>query len=138
MPKIITSPVSQWQGTVTIADPLYLPQVEAIEAAFDFKPDGEKVWLSVLDKNKLPAIFACVEKWNLENFPDAPTLETFPLSPRPASTKLITWLWQEICAVYLGEVIVPNESSPTLSPTQAEDETQTEKSKSYIGSTVLE
>lgn len=111
MSKVVTSPSTTWPGTVTLSDPFLLPQVELIEAALEYQPDGEKVWLTVIDKKRLPAIFDCVETWNLQNFPDpSPTLETFPMTPRPESNKLITWLWDEIRNIYLGELEVPNAS----------------------------
>ena len=110
MSKVITSPSKRWPGSGTIADPLTLPTVESIEAAMDFSPkEGEKIWLTILDKEKMPAILACTEKWELENFPSDPTMENWPLSPRPASHKLINWLWEEIRNVYIGELEVPNE-----------------------------
>src|SRR3990172_1886415 len=110
MSKVITSPSKHWPGSFTIADPLTLPSVEAIEETINFVPEeGERIWLTVLDKSKMPAILACAEKWELENFPSEPTLENWPLPPRPASHKLIDWLWNEVRAVYLGELEVPNE-----------------------------
>lgn len=78
---------------------------------------------TVADKRQLPAIFACVEEWNLSNFPKNPTPGNFPASPRGDSHKLIFWLFSEIEKVYIGEKEVPNESSPTLTDTQAEDST---------------
>ena len=33
MSKVITSPIEKWSGSVTIADPLTIPQAQAIEAA---------------------------------------------------------------------------------------------------------
>jgi len=111
MSKVITSPSKRWTGTVTISDPLLLPQVEAIESAMEIRPEGDKVYITVIDKPRLPAIFACVEKWELQNFAISvtPTIEEFPMSPRVESHKLIDWLWSEIRNVYLGESQVPNE-----------------------------
>lgn len=94
---------------MTIADPLTLPQVEAIEEAMELKVEGEKVYLSVFDKKNLPAILACVEKWELDYFPETVTLQSFPMSPRKASHELIGWLWGEIIGVYVGEQEIPNE-----------------------------
>lgn len=64
---------------------------------------------TVADKRQFPAIFACVEKWNLSNFPANPSPENFPMSPRGDSHKLIAWLFSEIRKVYFGEAEVPNE-----------------------------
>jgi hypothetical protein len=107
MSKQITSPSTRWPGTVMIADPLTIPQAQLIEAGLK-QPDakeGERVWLSIIDAGKLPAILGCVEKWELENF----TPDPFPASPRGDSHKLIDWLFSELLKVYFGEAIVPNE-----------------------------
>ena len=110
MSKIITSPIKRWPGTATIADPLSFPQAEAIQDVLGL-PDEEKpvlpkkrVWLTVNDKKKLPAVLACVEKWDLENFNPDP----FPASPRHDSHKLVDWIWSEIYKVYIGEFDDPN------------------------------
>ena len=111
MPKVITSPLPRWQGSVTLADPLTLPQVELIEAAFEpLKniPDSGQVYLTALDKPQIPAILACVEKWELTDFP-APTLETFPMTPRKATHDLIAWIFGELRRIYIGELDTPNE-----------------------------
>lgn len=111
MSKVIQSPVKRFQGSVTIADPLTLPQAQLIEAAMrppESDNDG-RIWLTVFDIGKLPAIFGCVEKWELENIPENVTAETFPASPRGDTHKLIDWIFREVLAVYLGEAEVPNE-----------------------------
>jgi hypothetical protein len=108
MSKVITSNVARWAGTVTIADPLTLPQAQLIEAGLK-QPEGQeengRIWLSVIDAEKLPAIIACVEKWELENF----TADPFPASPRGDSHKLIDFIFSELFKVYIGEAEVPNE-----------------------------
>ena len=111
MPRQITSPVKKWPGTVTISEPLTFPQAQAIEDAIGL-PDGElkakdkkkRVWLSVSDTARLPAVLACVEKWELEGF----TPDPFPASPRAASHQLIEWIFLEIYKVYIGELEDPN------------------------------
>lgn len=114
MPKRITSTSKRWAGSVTIADPLTIPQAKLIEAGMGTPPVDEsnttgRVWLSVIDDLQLPAIFACVEKWELDNMPAELTIDTFPASPRGDSHKLIEWLFKELVTVYFGEAIVPNE-----------------------------
>lgn len=112
MSKVISSPIGLWPGTVTIADVLTLPQVELIQEGMELPEGvGERVYFSVLDKQAIPAILACVEKWNLGNFPEAPTLDNWPFSPRKQSHELIAFLFGEILKVYNGEqdAPVPNE-----------------------------
>ena len=112
MSKIITSPSKIWTGTVTLAEPLFLPQAEAIDTALRV-PEGyegkESIPYTVLDKWHFPAILACVEKWNIDGFPDPVTFDTIPLNPRPESHALIDYIWNEIKKIYLGELQVPNE-----------------------------
>ena len=126
--KVITSPSTIWKGSVVLADPLTMPQVREIDIAMStildadrmdkadqkriYKSivDGEsKIFLSATDEVMLPAILACVTEWKLENFPETVTLETFPMSPRPESHKLIDWLFKEVQKVYNGEMSIPNE-----------------------------
>ena len=113
MSKVITSPVQRWAGTVTIADPLTLPQAAVIEDAISgYEPTEGNVKiisLRVNDEKQLPAILACVEKWELAKFPESVTLENFPASPRAASHNLVSWIFQEIIKVYFGEAEIPNE-----------------------------
>ena len=113
MSKVITSPIARWAGTVTIADPLTLPQVELFEAALELPAEAAdkdgRVFLTVLDKPQIPALLACVEKWALSGFPESVTADTFPMTPRKASHDLIAWLFGEIRKVYLGELEIPNE-----------------------------
>lgn len=123
MSKVIKSPLQRWAGEVTISDPLTLSQAHLIEDGLTQPQGGEdgRIWFTVIDDKQLPAILGCVEKWSLSNFPENPTLENFPASPRGDSHKLIDWLFSEIRNVYFGEAQVPNESSPTLTDTQAKD-----------------
>ena len=112
MSKVVISPFKKFPGSVTLYDPLTLPQVELIEAAF-VTPEADengKIWLTILDKPKLPAVLACVETWNIENLPSPPlTIDNFYMSPRRATSNLITWLFDEIRMIYLGELEIPNE-----------------------------
>jgi hypothetical protein len=104
---------------VTIADPLTIPQAQAVEVGMtkpEMDADG-KVFLTVLDGYQLPSIIACVEKWELDNIPVNVTADNFPASPRKDTHKLINWLYSEIQKVYFGELEIPNESSPTPSVT---------------------
>lgn len=105
--KFVNNP---WTGSVIISDRLFLSQVELIEDALEPVLDGKhkSVFLTELDKPKIPALLACVEKWELKNFPDAPTPETFPLTPRRASHELIGWLFKELTDIYIGETDIPN------------------------------
>ncbi len=100
-----------YTGSVRIFDRLTLSQVELIEAAIYDAPevvDG-KVKLTSLDKPRLPALLACVEKWELSNFPEDLSVENFPLSPRRETHNLIDSIFSEIAKIYNGELDIPNE-----------------------------
>jgi len=101
----------KWAGTVEIADPLTIPQVQLIEAGLA-KPEKDaegKTWLSAYDANRIPALLGCVTKWNLEGFPENLTVENFPASPRKASNALVNFLFLELINIYTGDTEVPNE-----------------------------
>lgn len=113
MSKLVQSKIERYQGSVTLSDPLNIKQAQLIDAAMERPADNEvgadgRVWLSVIDAKRIPAICACVEKWELENFPQNVTPETFPASPRLDTTKLIDWLFYEIRQIYFGDITVPN------------------------------
>lgn len=131
MTKRIDSPSTKWAGHVLLHDPLTLEHVLAWDDMRDETADlpsskylaklnlESKVielptWSSKEQKYLLPAILRIVAEWHLENFPEHPTLETFPMSPRGESTRLVNWLYAEIEKIYWGAVDVPNESWPTL------------------------
>jgi len=108
---IITSQSKAYPGTVTIYDRLTLPQVELVEVALGNKPpviDG-KFALTDADKPRLPALLACVEKWDLKGFPDNVTMDNFPFTPRRQVFHLISQIFVEIAKVYNGELDIPNE-----------------------------
>ena len=121
MAKVIRSPSKRWPGTVTLADPMNYDQVRAIESGLDegakTEPSAymslggsvEMIWSSKLTQMKLPAIFACVEKWDLENFPEDVNELTFPATPRGAANELSAWLFGEMMKVYYGEMEIKNE-----------------------------
>jgi hypothetical protein len=110
--KVITSPVKRWPGTVTLKTTLTLPEAEAINETrevFRSWAEGAKVTFFSLDKPRIPSIIACVEKWELADFPETPTLSNFPMSPEQSRHKLIEWIWNEIKSVYDEEEEIPNE-----------------------------
>lgn len=104
-----------WRGTIALYERFTLAQIEAIDKADDDivaaskAATGKGIRFTLLDKAKLPAILLCVEKWNLTDFPETVTLETFPLTPRRTSHLFIDWVWSEIRAIQFGELEVPNE-----------------------------
>ncbi len=113
MSKRIEVKSERWAGSVTIADPLTMSQARSVEAGLGKPPDtayadNGRVWLSVIDEMRLPAIFACVENWELANMPEKLTADNFPASPRGESNALINEIFQAIAKVYFGEALVPN------------------------------
>lgn len=108
-----------WTGNLILACPMTLPQAEAFERAIDesndlFPKPGEnplegKFWWSKIDKPRLAGVLACVEKWNIPDFPEVVSLESFPFSPRHESHLFIEWLFDEVRKIYTNEANIPNE-----------------------------
>ena len=124
MAKTIDISFKPFEGKVILHDPLTLPMVLAFEEALttsgefheEKEVDGET--LRVLKPNLMPgkrdaeyvkAILPSVEKWELTNFPENVTAETFPFTPRRASSELVNTLMLAMFEIYRGEVEVPNE-----------------------------
>lgn len=101
----------KWEGTVEIADPLNIQQATLISDSLELpqKNKDGTYYVVALDAGKLPAILGCVTKWNLKDFPESVTMETFPASPRKASHALVDLIHAELLKVYMGEAEVPNE-----------------------------
>lgn len=101
MSQVITSPVKRFPGSVTIAQPLTFPQFKAWTRALTGAQEISRAngLQSDYDAALLPGLLACVENWGLENVPAAPTVESFPATPRQASQKLVAWLVHEIATV---------------------------------------
>lgn len=109
MSKVITSPSKKWSGTVTISDPLLIPQTMAFEDAVNAAKDcGMGTAAAKYSYLLLPGVCACVEKWNLAGLPEGMTPEQFPGSPKVESIKLLAWLVNEIGALYDEAETVPN------------------------------
>lgn len=124
MSKTVTlKGLESWKGAVTFADPLYTEHALAVEQALDdmqvARPSAfltnirggemEINWSSSSDVPALRALCVCVEKWEIDGIAPDVTPETFPMSPRPKSTELISWLFGELMKIYWGAVDVPNE-----------------------------
>ena len=109
MSKVIISPVKKWPGTVTISDPLDIPQYLEVEKMIRERRglDDGATWGQV-QSISAPAVFACVEKWDLSGFPDMFSPEKFPMTPRAASIGLMTWLITEITALFTEAEEAPN------------------------------
>jgi hypothetical protein len=108
----------KWRGTVTLRDPLYLPDVLAIEeaqeqvSAMRAAANGEMglKTVTLVHRAWLEPICEIVEEWHLEGFPENVTPKTFPASPRIESAKLVAFLIGEMLKIYEGdaEQVVPN------------------------------
>lgn len=86
--------------------------LDTLQSKKEYEAISEKnrIWFSVKDEKRLPAVIACVEKWEIPTIPeDRRTESTFPSSPRGPSHKLIEFLFNEIFKIYVGELKIPNE-----------------------------
>lgn len=102
MPKILTSPVKRFPGTVTLPDSFTYPQRIAWEQALARAGAIEHVKTEQL-YSVLSGIIACVDKWDVSGVPERPTPDTFPSSPVVSATKLLKWLFDEIGAAFFQE-----------------------------------
>ena len=109
MSKQITSPVKRFHGSVTIADPMNVPQFFAYSPALRHAQALEKT-ANIFEGHYalLPGLLACVEKWEIAAIPD-PKPETFPATPTKAVQRLLAWLLGEVVAVFKQAEEAPNE-----------------------------
>ena len=112
MSKVIKSPVDRFAGTITISDPLTLPQVvavqEALREADELKAADPNASQAKYNLSLLPGILACVEKVDIPGMENV-TPETWPGSPYQSSAKLVAWLIGEIIDLFReAEAPVPN------------------------------
>lgn len=109
MSKVIVSPSKKWAGTVTLSDPLLIPQTVAFEDAINAaRESGAETTAAKYSYLILPGICACIEKWNLAGLPENMSPEQFPGSPKVESISLMAWLIAEISKLYNEAETVPN------------------------------
>ena len=102
MSKVLKSTIEGWEGTVTIADPLFLPQSLALRKAIrEIGKLGKKALLEEIMILYLPAVFDCVEGWDIKG-KEQPTVETFPFvgTDEKNSIEFAGWLYKELVALY--------------------------------------
>ena len=113
MSKKIVSKIKGWEGSVTIADPLLLPQSLAIRKAMrEIGGLGKKALIEEMLVLELPAYFKCIEEWDIKDRTQ-PTMETFPFAgtgeSQLNSIEFVGFLRKEILALYsLDEADDPN------------------------------
>ena len=128
MSKVLTSPVKQWPGTITLPDYLTINQAidyeDAIDSANALLPkiednDNEEIIkekkakiAEIISSKKyerelLPGIFACVESWNLQGLENI-SVDNFPGTPKRARAELFYWLLGSISELYKDETEIPN------------------------------
>lgn len=123
MTKIIESPVKRFPGRVHLADPLNFEQYFAIEEAIEtsrefvtpYEEDGKEIAVVKFGKDQLhynhafvPAIIACVEKWEIQGLPEIPTVKDFPASPVLSAARFASWLIDELMKVLQEAEEIPN------------------------------
>lgn len=111
--RVINSPVEHFAGTVTLPDFLNILQLRKFQDGFfgdpnEVREEGKKAFLSVSDQRVLPAVLDIVLEWKLNNVPDKPTMESFPMTPYDKAHELLMWLVMEIYRIYTGEMEIPN------------------------------
>ena len=104
MSKKINSKIAEWKGSITLTDPLLLPQVLALrKAARAFRELGDDPIFEEMVYVQLPALLGCVEEWNIKG-KDQPTVDTFPYTGTKAdqnnSAEFFLWLHKEINVLF--------------------------------------
>lgn len=117
MSKVIVSPVERWAGTVTLSDPLTLPQMAAYHAAIMEAKKLDDATAAMFYNALMPGVYACIQKFELKNWPGV-TAELFPGKPTKDASKMAAWLIEEVGKLANEEEAeaVPKESSGTLTP----------------------
>jgi len=101
MPKTVDCPIARWPGQVTFKDPLPLADCVKLERAIrvvealDYEPTRSEA-----DELLLPAVLACVERFDLGN---GFTVDPFPGSPKASSARLVAWLITQVIKIYRDE-----------------------------------
>jgi hypothetical protein len=114
MGRRFESPVKHFPGFVEIKEPIPYADVcvweDAIDALNEKYPpkedeDGKRLptWsFRQFYRAAFPALFPCVEKWNIIGLPENVTVQTFPGTPANAREQLIAWLVECVSKVYKG------------------------------------
>lgn len=95
----LTSPVEQYPGTVTLK-PLVMPLFLQWHTAFR-QAQGADTNLTAYTEY-LPAICDCVERWDLEGFPEHVTPDTYPADNVVQRLAVIVWILGELTARFFG------------------------------------
>ena len=103
MSKIVKCDIKGFEGQITIPDVLTLPVFlkfrDGVFAGADANKEGKDIFDQML--LSLPGMIQVVEKWELANIPENPTVETWPVTPLEASKELHAWLMNTLNQNYL-------------------------------------
>ena len=111
MSKVITSPVPEYPGTVTLSDPLTFPQAIAFNRG-RAKAQASDDQIDTFYQS-LIAVMPCVEKWDIQGLPpEKQTPDTFPVYPINTTSALIGWIVHEVITLLFRPADIPNESGP--------------------------
>lgn len=111
MSKIITSPVLEFPGTITLSDKPGLPMVELFLEA-RFMPRDTLAHRQERNDALFATVTRFVEKWDIKGQPETVTRENIVATPFLATQELISWLVEEVYNLCIGERIVPKVSEP--------------------------
>jgi len=114
MSQIITSPLSEYPGSITLPDGLTLYQMAEWEKVLDQLKyrAGERGIKAVVETADtwlmaLPTIITIVEKWEITGIPEHPTVENTKFTPYREYRKFSKWVFNLISALFLGEKDIP-------------------------------
>ena len=104
----------RWGGNITIHSHLTYPQVIAYESSIAagqeyLEEHGEDAMTAVYNHLVLPGVIGCIEEWELADFPETVTADTFPATPRVAAAKLLVWVIESIRETMRDDEDIPND-----------------------------
>lgn len=104
----ITSEIKGFEGKVYLPEGLSLPKVIAYSKALDevASKEGIKKWDR--DEIMMPSVFACIDKMEIKNQPQHPTLDTFRFTPAKQADEFISLIISHISLLVMGEEEIPN------------------------------
>ena len=92
-------------------EPMMMPEAvafgKALNVAKNFRLQAAKEERAISSDEwqeaYVPALCLCIESAQIENFPEHPTVDTWPFSPKAASVDLTTLILTEVQKIYFGE-----------------------------------
>lgn len=116
MSTVLTSPVPEFPGTITLPDKLPIHKVAAWNTALK----ETYKYTETIDKANnvmLPALLPCIEAWAIVGQTSSPTPETFNYTPWREAEKFYVWVFGSVFDLIMGAESIPNVLPPVPTDT---------------------